>query len=68
MSYMVEIDEAACLAHGDCTDIAPDAFELDEVVRVVGTAPDDVLLEAAESCPSTAIRILDGATREQIYP
>ena len=68
MSYMVEIDEAACVAHGDCIDIAPDAFELDEVVRVVGTAPDDVLLEAAESCPSTAIRILDGATREQIYP
>ncbi len=68
MSYLIEIDEAACLAHGDCAEIAPDAFELDEVVRVVGTAPDAVLLEAAESCPSTAIRILDGATREQIYP
>jgi ferredoxin len=68
MIYLIEIDEAACLAHGDCVDIAPDAFELDDVVRVVGTAPDETLLDAAEGCPSAAIRLLDPATRQQLYP
>ena len=39
MSYYVEIDEGACAAHGDCVDVAPDVFELDDVARVIGTGP-----------------------------
>jgi hypothetical protein len=35
---------------------------------VIGTGPDSVLLAAAEACPSTAIRILDPDTDEQLYP
>lgn len=68
MSYLAQIDESACAAHGDCTDIAPQAFALDDVAHVVGTAPDEQLLEAAEMCPSTAIRIVEQETGEQIYP
>jgi ferredoxin len=68
MSYEVEIDESACAAHGDCVDIAPGVFELDDVARVVGTAPDEVLLAAAEGCPSGAIRLVDRATLAQVYP
>lgn len=68
MTYVAEIDEFACAAHGDCVDIAPEAFALDDVARVIGTAPDDRLLEAAETCPSTAIRILERETGEQVYP
>lgn len=68
MSYLVEIDESACAAHGDCVDLAPDVFELDDVARVIGTGPDEVLLAAAEGCPSTAIRILDLQGAVQIYP
>jgi ferredoxin len=68
MTYLVEIDEGACAAHGDCVDLAPDVFELDEIARVVGSGPDGLLLAAAESCPSTAIRLLDPETAEQIYP
>ncbi len=33
MSYLVEIDESACAAHGDCVDIAPEVFESDDVAR-----------------------------------
>ena len=68
MSYLVEIDEDACAAHGDCVELAPDVFELDDIARVVGTGPDELLLNAAEACPSAAIRILDTRTDAQVYP
>lgn len=68
MNYEVQIDEDVCAAHGDCVEVAPGVFELDDVARVIGTAPDEVLLAAAESCPSAAIRIIDQRTREQVYP
>jgi ferredoxin len=68
MTYTVEIDEDACSAHGDCADLAPEVFEVDDVARVIGAGPDELLLAAAEVCPSTAIRIVDRDTREQVYP
>jgi ferredoxin len=68
MSYLVEIDEGACAAHGDCVDVAPQVFELGDVARVVGEGPDDLLLAAAEACPSAAIRLVDAETSEAIYP
>ena len=68
MSYLVEIDEDACAAHGHCVEAAPEVFALDDVARVIGTGDDAVVLSAAEACPSTAIRIIDPRTDEQIYP
>ncbi len=68
MTYLIEIDEDACAAHGDCVKVAPEVFALDEVAEVIGTGPDSLLLSAAEACPSTAIRVIDGASGEQVYP
>jgi ferredoxin len=68
MSYLIQIDEGACAAHGDCVDIAPEVFALDDVVRVVGDGPDDLLLAAAEACPSVAIHLIDAGTSESVYP
>ena len=68
MVYLAEIDEAACAAHGDCVDVAPDVFVLGDVAEVIGTGPDEVLLAAAEACPSAAIRLVDMRSREQVYP
>ena len=68
MTYTVQIDTRACAAHGDCVQTAPSVFELDDVARVVGTGPDELLFAAAEACPSAAIRILDQRTSEQVYP
>jgi ferredoxin len=68
MSYTVVIDEDACSAHGDCVDLAPEVFEVDDVARVIGTGPDELLMAAAEACPSTAIQILDAGTGEQVFP
>ena len=58
----------ACAAHGDCVDLAPEVFELDDVARVIGTGPDELLLAAAEGCPSAAIRIIDQRTRRAGLP
>jgi ferredoxin len=68
MSYMARIDEDACSAHGDCADLAPEVFEVGDVARVIGTGPDELLLAAAEVCPTTAIRIVDQDTGEQVFP
>ena len=68
MSYLVEIDGSACAAHGDCADVAPEVFEVDDVAEVIGTGPPELLLAAAQACPSAAIRIIDQRTNEQLYP
>lgn len=68
MTYAVQIDTRACAAHGDCVETAPGVFELDDVARVVGTGADELLLAAAEACPSAAIILSDAGTGEQVYP
>jgi ferredoxin len=68
MTYLVEIDETACAAHGDCVDIAPEVFEVDDVAQVIGSGSDELLVTAAEACPSAAIRIIDAQSRALIYP
>ena len=68
MSYLVEIDDSACAAHGDCAEIAPQIFALEDLAVVIGSGPDELALPAAEACPSTAIRLVDGETGEQVYP
>jgi ferredoxin len=66
MSLIPQIDADACVAHGDCLHVAPQAFRLDDVAVVVGDAPDDVLIEAARSCPSAAIVLIDPETGEEV--
>jgi ferredoxin len=68
MTYFVQIDDGACAAHGDCVELAPEVFELEDVARLIGTGPAELLLAAAEACPSAAIRILDTRTDAQVYP
>jgi ferredoxin len=68
MTYAVRIDESACAAHGDCVEVAPDVFALDDIAQVIGTGPDDLLLAAAEACPSAAIVLVDQRVGEQVYP
>ncbi len=68
MKPIAQIDEPACIAHGDCALLAPSVFEVDEVARVIGDGPVEVLIEAAESCPAAAIYVVDADTGEQIYP
>jgi len=68
MSYLIQIDESACSAHGDCLELAPEVFEVDDVARVIDVGPDPLVLAAAEACPSTAIRLVDARSGRQVYP
>jgi ferredoxin len=68
MACIAVIDDSACLAHGDCEALAPDVFRVEDVAKVIGTAPRDRLLAVAEACPASAIAVLDEETGEQLYP
>ena len=68
MAYVAQVDESSCSAHGDCALVAPDVFRIDDIAEVVGTAPVDVLVKAAEACPAMAITVVDDETGEQVYP
>jgi ferredoxin len=68
MTYIAIVDPDECSAHGDCVEIAPDVFRLDDVAVVVGAAPLETLLEAAEACPAVAISVVDEETGETVFP
>jgi ferredoxin len=68
MTCLPVVDEAACLAHGDCEALAPDVFRVDDVATVVGTASAERLISIAQACPAGAISVVDEDTGEQIYP
>ena len=68
MRYIPTIDPGACSAHGDCVDIAPQVFGLEETAIVIGEGPDELVLEAARACPSLAITLTDSETGETVFP
>ena len=67
MTLIATIDAGACAAHGDCEAIAPEIFSIDDVAVVAGTGPDELMLAAAQACPSVAIVVTDADGR-QVYP
>jgi ferredoxin len=66
MTLVPEIDTLACLGHGDCAVVAPQAFRVDDLAVVIGEAPDDVLREAARACPAGAIVLYDAESGEEV--
>ena len=68
MRCIAKVDELECSAHGDCALIAPGVFQVDDVARVVGDGPRELLIEAAEACPAGAISVVDADSGDQIYP
>jgi len=68
VTYLAVVDPDECSAHGDCVEVAPEVFRLDDVAVVVGNGPYELILEAAEACPAVAISIVDEATGEAVFP
>ncbi len=68
MTYIPVVDPDECSAHGDCAEIAPQIFRLDDVAVVIGSGPFETILEAAESCPAVAISVVDDETGETVFP
>ncbi|WP_309115077.1 ferredoxin [Actinosynnema sp. CA-248983] len=63
--WQLQVDGGKCVASGMCEAIAPDHFRLDGVSQPIDPSvdPDEVVVEAAESCPVEAILVRgsDGA-------
>jgi ferredoxin len=69
MMLIVQIDENACLGHGDCVNVAPHSFQLSgDIAEVVGQGSDDDLRAAARACPASAILLFDAETGEEVDP
>lgn len=68
MSHKAIVDPAECSAHGDCVEIAPTVFRLDDTAVVIGADAPELMIEAAEACPAVAISIVDEATGETVFP
>jgi ferredoxin len=66
MTLIPRIDDHACLGHGDCAVVAPEAFRVDDLAVVIGTTSDDKLREAARACPAGAIVLFDAETGEEV--
>jgi ferredoxin len=64
----IAIDESACSAHGDCADLAPEVFRVDDIAVVVGDGPPELIRDAARACPAAAILLYDAETGEPIDP
>lgn len=65
------VDRELCIGAGNCVAIAPTVSELDgerkAIVLDISSVDEDTLMDAAQSCPVSAITIEDEEGR-QIYP
>ena len=68
MTVIARIDKFSCAAHGDCLEVAPHAFALEDTAIVIGNAPYETLLKAAQACPAVAISLIDDVTGVQLFP
>ncbi|MPZ82454.1 MAG: ferredoxin [Actinophytocola sp.] len=63
MTWHLEVDEQTCMASGMCAGLAPELFTLDDDhARPLAPdiEPDELALDAADSCPTVAITVTDG--------
>ena len=68
----VWVDHKVCVGNAMCESITPQVFELndDRQSEAVNPAGDteEKILEAAESCPVSAIFVEDADTGERLFP
>ncbi|MFZ2187372.1 MAG: ferredoxin [Candidatus Moraniibacteriota bacterium] len=70
--WTVEVDHGACIGAAPCTAMAPKTFALDDsgkasILATVDQDSQDIILNAARSCPVAAIIIKD-ETGKVIFP
>ncbi|MFI6644815.1 ferredoxin [Streptomyces sp. NPDC050504] len=69
--WSVAVDRAACIGASVCANYAPGLFVLEagkSSPRVSNTAPDEAVLDAAETCPVSAITVHDAASGALLAP
>ena len=74
--YRIIVEPSLCLAFGSCETLAPKVFVVEKnrrinpkAVVISETAEDfETILDAAKTCPTKAIIIIDRYTGERIFP
>lgn len=70
--YQVSVINDKCISAASCVAIAPAVFELDEagIARVISQTgnDDETKLLAAQSCPTSAIIVVNTETGQQVWP
>ena len=68
----ISVDHNLCVGNAMCETIATKAFVLNDDRQSEVADPDadteENIIEAAESCPVSAIRVVDADTGETIFP
>ena len=68
----VSVDHNICVGNAMCVTIATKAFELNDERQAVSANPDgdteEIIMEAAESCPVAAITVTVADGGEQLFP
>lgn len=70
-TWRIHLDKSRCIGSGVCAGTAPGQFRLDDGVSTSLhdlTGPDQAIVDAAESCPTEAITVLDEITDRFIAP
>jgi ferredoxin len=71
MAYKAKVDRDLCVSVASCMAIAVNTFELDDEgiarVKKQNGDSDQVILEAAKSCPTSAISVFD-ENGKKIHP
>lgn len=70
--FTIKINRTECIGCGTCSALAPKTFELDgKMICQVKNEPHDpskIILEAAQSCATDAITIIDKKTGKKLWP
>jgi ferredoxin len=70
--FRIELSQSKCQAYGKCAATAPAFFALDDSrkVSLVGNdeTTDNLVVEAAKSCPYRVITVVDAESGGQIFP
>ena len=68
----ISVDHNLCVGNAMCETIATKAFALNDDRQSEVADPDadteENIIEAAESCPVSAIRVVDADTGETLFP
>ena len=70
--YQVSVINDKCISAASCVAIAPGVFDLDEagIARVISQDgnDDETKLLAAQSCPTSAVIVVDTESGQQVWP
>ena len=67
----IKINRDLCIGAATCSAIAPDVFDLDDDMKAYVKDPkgadEETILDAAKSCPTLSLIIIDDAGK-QVFP